>query len=108
MAKAIYTWGLRASQHHGNLYLEWSSNAPFRPEDGLITVYKNAEFPADPRDEVKKSISDTSTQEPWDTGLPWGSDWYCAYIAKNLKGDYAYNIQLITMGASKPESNSAE
>lgn len=108
MSEATFTWEMSALESHGNLYLEWRSDAPFDPEKGQITVYKNQEFPHDPRDEVKASISDTSHKDPWDTGLPWGSDWYCAHIAKGPSGDFVYINQLITTGGSKPDSKTSE
>ncbi|MBX9268520.1 hypothetical protein [Chromobacterium violaceum] len=37
-ATKSYAWTLTAFQQHGNLWLRWSSTAPFRAQQGQIHV----------------------------------------------------------------------
>jgi hypothetical protein len=97
MAEATFTWQLEAFEQQGNLWLKWSTNAPFRAQQGQIHVYDNERFPSNPQDETKKWTWDNHDNTPWDTGLEWGSGWYCAYIAEAApNGPYKYLIQLVT------------
>ena len=94
---ASYTWYLNAYQLHGNLWLSWSTTAPFRAQQGQIMVYSTPSFPSNPQDNVKAWQWDNVNSGGWDTGQPWGSDWYCAWNAqKSPNGPYAYAVQLIT------------
>jgi hypothetical protein len=96
-ANGTYTWYLNAYQLHGNLWISWSTTAPFRAQQGQIMVYNGQSFPPNPQDNVKKWTWDSDGGSVWDTGLPWGSDWYCAYNAqKSPNGPYAYIVKLIT------------
>ncbi len=105
MAVSTYSWTLNAFQQHGTLWLQWGTGAPFRAQQGQITVYNGTFFPSNPQSDVKSWNWDNYTNSPWNTGLPWGSDWYCAYIAQaSPNGPYVYNVQLITTGKSAPES----
>lgn len=111
MATNSYSWTLTAFQQHGQLNLQWSSSAPFRAEQGQIYVYSGTTFPSNPQSDKKASISDTENSKPWNTGLTWGSDWCCAWIAQTPSGTpypFAYVVQLVTEGASKPDSTTAE
>lgn len=108
MATKSYEWTLTAKQQHGNLWLEWSTTAPFRAQQGQIVVYQGTTWPSNPTDDVKAWTWDDT--KFWDTGLPWGTDWPCAYIAQVPPNGprYAYNVKLITTGASDPESEVSE
>lgn len=109
MATATYTWTLTAFQRQGDLWLQWSTDAPFRAQQGQIAVYQGTTWPPNPQDDTKATTWDDSNNSPWNTGLRWGSDWYCAYIAQSPpNGSYVYNIQLITTGGSDPESEVSE
>jgi hypothetical protein len=96
-ASASYTWYLNAYQLHGNLWLSWSTTAPFRAQQGQIMVYTGEFFPANPQDNVKVWQWDNLNSGGWDTGLPWGAGWYCAWNAqKSPNGPYAYIVKLVT------------
>jgi len=105
MADKTYTWTLTAYQQRGDLWLRWSTTAPFRAQQGQISVYKGGGFPGNPQDNREKWSWDNENNQNWDTGLPWGTDWYCAWIAeKPPNGPYTYVVQLITTGQSQPQS----
>lgn len=96
MQSGTYKWSLSAFQRQGNLWLAWNTDAPFRAQQGQIHVYKGQSFPQNPTDNSAAWNWDTSNS-PWDTGLRYGSDWYCAYIAQSPpNGPYVYMIQLTT------------
>jgi hypothetical protein len=96
-AVETYQWALTAYQVQGNLWLAWNTDAPFRAAQGQIAVYTGRGFPANPQDNIKVWKWDEPTGT-WDTGLPWGSDWYCAWIAQTgpAGGPYVYVVQVIT------------
>ena len=109
MATETFTWDLTASQQQGTLRLKWGTDAPFRAQQGPISVYAGTGFPDNPQDNRKAWTWDDSGNTPWNTGLPWGSDWYCAYIAQEPpNGPYTYIVRLVTTGGSDPESNVSE
>lgn len=96
---ASFTWTLTAYQDQGTLWLKWNTTAPFRAQQGQIVVYKDKVFPTDPQKDRKEWSWDNEhgAGSGWNTGLPYGSDWYCAWIAeKSPNGPYAYAIKLIT------------
>jgi hypothetical protein len=97
---ANFQWSLTSYESQGMLYLSWNTDAPFRAQQGQIHVYENQDFPVNPTDETKKWTWDFSgdhTNSPWNTGLPYGSNWLCAYIAQSpATGPYVYLIQLTT------------
>jgi hypothetical protein len=94
---ASYTWYLNAYQLHGNLWLSWSTTAPFRAQQGQLMVYTGQFFPTNPQDNVKTWTWDSDGGSQWDTGLSWGSGWYCAWNAqKSPNGPYAYVVKLVT------------
>lgn len=104
MASKTYTWTLTAKQERGNLFVHWSSDAPFRAQQGQIRVYNGSSFPSNPESDTKVWRWDNEGN-PWDTGQIWGSDWYIAWIAqRSPNGPYVYNVQLITTGKSDPRS----
>ena len=103
MASANFTWNLEAFEQKGNLWLKWSQTAPFRAQQGQIHVYKNG-FPSDPTKDTAAWSWDNEHQPSWDTGLRWGTDWHCAYIAEaSPNGPYRYFIQLITTNTMGPD-----
>lgn len=96
---AQYTWFLTAYQQQGNLWLKWTSDAPFRAQQGQISVYAGSSFPSNPQDDRKNWSwdDDTSRSGGWNTGLPWGSGWYLAWIAQAPpNGPYKYLLQIVT------------
>ena len=92
-----YTWTLTAYQNQGKLWLRWHTDAPFRAQQGQISVYNGNFFPSKPQDDRKVWSWDNEHTGGWDTGLPWGSGWYCAWIAEaSPNGPYKYAVQLVT------------
>jgi len=109
MSTGSFSWELTAYQKQGHLFLSWSTTAPFRAQQGQISVYNNSNWPSNPQDDRKAWSWDNENNHDWDTGLPWGSDWYCAWIAeKSPNGPYTYVTQLITVGKSDPAAESCE
>jgi hypothetical protein len=104
MASATYMWDLEAFEQQGRLWLKWSTNAPFRAQQGQIHVYKASSFPSDPTKDTEKWSWDNENKPSWDTGLPWGTNWYCAYIAEaSPNGPYVYMIKLVTNNTMGPD-----
>ena len=94
-----YSWTLTAYQLHGNLWLSWSTTAPFRAQQGQIFVYSGLTFPPNPQDNVKTWSWDNENGggSGWDTKLPWGTDWNCAWGAqKSPNGPYVYVVKVTT------------
>lgn len=98
MAQNTYEWTLEPFQQQGNLWLRRSTNAPFRAQQGQISVYNGTSFPSNPEaDRRAWQWDDVNQPDPWNTGLPWGTNWYCAWIAeKSPNGPYTYVVQVIT------------
>lgn len=104
MASSTFTWNLEAYESKGNLCLKWSTNAPFRAQQGQIHVYSGNGFPSDPTKDTKKWSWDNENNRDWNTGLPWGTGWHIAYIAeRSPNGPYTYFIQMITTGTMGPD-----
>ena len=96
---AQYTWTLTAYQQQGNLWLKWSTNAPFRAQQGQISVYKGSSFPSNPQDDRKTWSWDNEHGggSGWDTGQVWGSGWYVSWIAEaSPNGPYKYAVKVVT------------
>ncbi len=94
--KATFSWYLTAFQREGNLWLEWSTDAPFRAQKDKIEVYSGG-WPSNPDSDSRKWTWADPDNSPWNSGLPWGSDWYCARIAQSAPdGPYVYVQQIIT------------
>jgi hypothetical protein len=94
-----YTWTLTAYQEQGYLWLKWETSSPFRAQKGQIAVYKDKTFPSDPQHDRKEWSWDNEhgAGSGWNTGLPYGSDWHCAWIAqRSPDGPYTYAVKLIT------------
>lgn len=107
MATAQYSWNLVAYEQHGKLWIKWSTDAPFRAQQGQICVYDGVSFPSNPQDN-RAAWNWDNNNTPWDTGQTWGKNWCCAYIAQaSPNGPYAYSVQLTTTGAT-PESRRSE
>lgn len=91
-----FEWTLSAFEKQGNLWLQWSTNAPFRAQQDKIEVYANG-WPSNPDSNAKAWTWADAKNSPWDSGLRWGSDWYCARIAQSApNGPYVYVEQIIT------------
>ncbi|OEJ98734.1 hypothetical protein A8C32_05930 [Flavivirga aquatica] len=94
--KASFTWTLKAYEDQGNLFLKWHTDAPFRAQQGQIHVYKGNSFPSDPKKDTKAWTWDDKNN-PWNTKLPWGTGWHCAWIAeKPSNGPYTYVVKIVT------------
>lgn len=99
-----YEWTLEAYENQGKLWLRWSTNAPFRAQQGQIHVYSGNTFPSDPQDDPEKWLWDTDSKNPWNTGLTWGTGWHCAWIAEEpSNGPYTYVTRLITDSSMGPD-----
>jgi hypothetical protein len=99
---AQYTWTLTAYQQQGKLWLKWNTNAPFRAQQGQISVYKGSSFPSNPQDGRKTWSWDNENGggSGWNTGEVWGSGWYVAWIAEaSPNGPYKYVVQAVTVAA---------
>lgn len=95
-ATKTYSWTLTAFQKQGNLWLEWKTDAPFRAQQDKIEVYAG-KWPSNPDSNSKSWTWADMGNSPWDSGLDWGSDWYCARIAQAPKnGPYVYVEKIIT------------
>ena len=93
-----YTWKLTTYEKQGNLFIEWSTDAPFRAQQDRIVVFKNG-FPTDAGGSSEKWEWADASNSPWDTGLTHGDDWYCARIAQAApNGPYVYMEQIVTKG----------
>jgi hypothetical protein len=67
-------------------------------------VYTGTSFPSGPTDNVQTWTWDNDNQSGWDTGLTWGTNWYCSYIAEaSPNGPYVYMIKLITDNTMGPD-----
>jgi hypothetical protein len=96
IAKETYTWTLEAFEKQGRLWLQWTTTAPFRAQDGQITVYSQG-FPANPENNrVVWKWDDQWSPDGWDTLLVYGTDWYCAWIGGATGKPYQYIVKLIT------------
>ena len=93
-----YDWTLSAYEHQGNLWLKWSTTAPFRAQQDKIQVYENG-WPSNPDSNAKAWTWANLDNSPWDSGLLWGSGWYCARIAEApANGPYVYVETIVTEG----------
>lgn len=93
--EATFTWYLEAYEQEGNLFLKWSTNAPFRAQEDKILVYKNG-WPSNPDSSAETWNYAEKDRSPWNTGLRWGSNWYCARIAQSNSGSFVYVNQIVT------------
>ena len=96
---AQYQWVLEAYQQQGTLWLKWSTTAPFRAQQGQISVYQGEFFPSNPQDNRSKWSWDNENGggSGWNTGLPWGTGWHMAWIAqRSPNGPYTYVVHLVT------------
>jgi len=95
-----FTFKLEAFERRGNLWLKWSSDTPWRAQQGQIHVYNGNQFPNNPQDDTREWRWDDIEGREWDTGLNFGDGWHCAWIAEkwNPAPDplYRYLAQTIT------------
>jgi hypothetical protein len=104
MATATFQWTLEPYESQGYLWLRWSTNAPFRAQMGQIHVYSSNYFPSNPQDDTRGWCWEDQHDHNWNTGLPWGTNWYCGYIAeKPSNGPYVYVVHTITTKAMGPD-----
>ena len=103
-ATVNYSWTLTAFQNQGNLWLRWNSNAPFRAQQSKIEVYSDG-WPSNPDSNAKAWTWGTNNNGEWDSGLRWGSGWYCALIAQvgALNKEYVYVIRFVTEATEEDE-----
>lgn len=93
-----YTWNIELFELRGTCWLQWSTNAPFRPQQSKVGLYKagpdaGSPFPTDP---TQATLLVWATEKfPWDTGQLWGKGWCAALIAQVslLDGRYTYVAQ---------------
>jgi hypothetical protein len=103
IAHKDYRWTLEAKQKQGTLWLYWSTTAPFRAQQGQISVYATS-FPLNPEDNRKVSNwdNDNGGGAGWNTNLPRGSGWNCTWIAqRSPNGPYTYVVTLTTTELEK-------
>ncbi|WP_430410093.1 hypothetical protein [Kordia sp.] len=99
-AKKTYSWELVTFEKQGKLWLEWRTDAPFRAQKDKIEVYKG-KWPHNPDSEATAWTwaESNSPVGGWNSGIEFGSDWYCARIAQKAPdGPYVYMEQIITKG----------
>jgi hypothetical protein len=90
--QASYEWSLKLYEHQGRCFVAWSSNSPFRAQQGQIALYSNS-FPSTPTDRIVASVWDNDPN-PWDTGKIWGSGWCAAHLAQaSPNGPYVYAVK---------------
>lgn len=95
--QASYEWTLIAYESEGNLWLEWSTDAPFRAQQDQIHVYSGGWPKGDLSIPGAAWIWADQKNSPWNTGLIAGSDWYCARIAESApNGPRVYVNKLVT------------
>jgi hypothetical protein len=101
--EATFSWKLGAYEYHGNLWLSWVTQAPFRAQQGQIRVYNDG-FPNNPQDDSATWTWDNDNAGGWDTGLRWGIGWNCAWIAeRSPNGPYDYVVKLTTDATMGPD-----
>jgi len=86
---AVYTWMLTLTDYAGRCCLQWSTNAPFRPQQGRICLYART-FPADP-EAARVWCWDNEYRHHFVTDEAWGPDWCAGWIAQTApNGPYVY------------------
>ena len=90
---ATYTWNIKLYEKLGFLCVDWSSNAPFSPQDANIAIYIAPLSEPYPRGADKGYISIAGQLSgTWETGLPWGSGYYAAINATLSTDNYRYIV----------------
>ena len=88
-----FQWTVKLFENLGMCWLQWSTNAPFRAQQGRVCLYAGS-FPSDPTAAVAWTWDDINQPNPFNTGKPWGSGWCAAYIAQaSPNGPYVYFVQ---------------
>jgi hypothetical protein len=91
-----FEWKFTTFERQGNLWVEWSTNAPFRAQKDKIEVYEKG-WPHNPDSNAKAWTWADPNKSPWNSGLTYGEGWYCARIAQSAPdGPYVYVEQIIT------------
>lgn len=87
-----YKWELQLYEERGTCWLKWSTDAPFRAQQGRVCLYPGT-FPSDPT-QAKSWSWDNENNHNFNTGQPWGAGWCAGYIAeKSPNGPYTYLIK---------------
>jgi hypothetical protein len=85
---STFQWTLKLFEQRGTCWLSWSTNAPFRAQQGRVALYSGT-FPSDPTKATAWTWD--NDPNPFDTGKPWGAGWCAAYIAEaSPNGPYVY------------------
>lgn len=93
-----FNWTITTFERRGKLWIEWSTDAPFRAQKDKIEVYEKG-WPSNPDSNAKAWTWADTKNSPWNSGLDYGADWYCARIAQSAPdGPYVYVEQIITQG----------
>ncbi|MFY9826922.1 MAG: hypothetical protein WAM82_36550 [Thermoanaerobaculia bacterium] len=90
-----YTWTVELFERQGKCWLGWSTNAPFRAQQGQIRFYADS-FPSNPEERIVAWTwdDDVTWPNPFNTGKPWGSGWCAAWVAqKKPNGPYVYFVK---------------
>jgi hypothetical protein len=88
-----FNWTVKLFERQGRCWLAWSTDAPFRAQQGRVCLYANS-FPSDPTNAVSWTWDDVGQPNPFNTGQLWGSGWCAAYIAQaSPNGPYVYFLQ---------------
>ncbi len=102
--KNSYNWTLEAFEKQGNLFLKWSQDAPFRAQQGKIYVFSGDSFSGPIAAWQWDFRGDSQSFSPWDSGLRWGTGWYCAYVAEApSNGSYTPLVEIITDSTMGPD-----
>lgn len=88
-----YTWNLKLYEYQGLCYIDWTTNSPFRAQQGQVGLYSGAP-PSNPQQFVVWSWDDINQPNPFNTGKPWGAGWSAGWIAQaSPNGPYVYVLQ---------------
>ena len=74
-----YKWNITIYEERGTCWIKWSSDAPFRPQQGRVCLYPGA-FPADPGQAEAWQWDDQPS--PFNTNKLWGAGWCAAWIGQ--------------------------
>lgn len=91
--QGTFQWNVKLFEQRGLCWLQWSTNAPFRAQQGRVCLYPGR-FPSDPTQATAWTWDDINQPNPFNTNQPWGAGWCAAYIAAaSPNGPYVYFVQ---------------
>lgn len=95
---ANYKWYIKVYEHHSLLCVDWSTDAPFTPQDANVAVYKEPLSKPYPRvsDDchwIRNELSGT-----WISKMPWGSGYYVTINATVGTADALQWRYVVTAG----------